>query len=163
MRLGMNPRVIGGVYRTRLNTASGQRASSDGYHVVRVRAVCVERELVVAVVDDGHRGADGAPGTLYGRAVIMATEAIRLPAPHESRICSEADVKHGCGGGRRCLPAWFRCRLPRPWSERRYRCMELPRTSKTTLTRSAMGDWAGRGHGFAADRLRGFRALVHLQ
>lgn len=143
----MDSRVIGNVHRPGLSP-TGKAGSAAG---------AVQRVGSLA-------GAEGAIAEADGQAaVLVALDLLNLPGCQRSRICSEADVKHGCGGGRRCLPAWFRCRLPRPWSERRYRCMELPRTSKTTLTRSAMGDWAGRGHGFAADRLRGFRALVHLQ
>ncbi len=111
----------------------------------------------------GGRGRKVGNRRKAGGSAVHGNRAARLAGCQRSRICSEGDVRHGFSGGRRYLPAWFRCRLPRPWSERRYRCMERPQTSKTTPTRSAMGDWAGRGHGFAADRLRGFRAPAHLQ
>ena len=90
-------------------------------------------------------------------------EGVRLGATEWPRICSERGITHGFEGGRRCLPAWFRCRPPRPLSGRRCRCMERPQTSTTTPTRSTTGDWAGRGHGFAAGRPSSFPAPAHLQ
>ena len=91
----MDARVIRNVHRAGLGPAGIARRD------VRLTDDC--RSLATK----GHRRIRTACSARKRFDVDVAFELVDLPATQRPRICSEADVKHGYEGDRRCFSGEF--------------------------------------------------------
>lgn len=96
----MDSRVVGGVHW------AGFRSASRSCRI-RVRIATAVRQ---------RSGRRAVP--LVWNCVAVSFEHVDLRASQRPRICSEADVRHGCGGDMQRSPDGSHDRRPMPWRRR---------------------------------------------